>query len=68
MTSVTLGAISATNGLYDITWTDDADPNQTVLATTMPVTLSPSATIKYRATFRLKNALSCSNEWRLIDT
>ena len=61
MSPTTLGAISATNGLYDITWTDDADPNQTVLADGMPVTLSPSATIKYRATFRLKNALSCSN-------
>lgn len=60
MTSVTLGAISATNGLYDITWTDDADSTQTVLATGMPVVLSPANTIKYRATFKLKD-LGCAN-------
>ncbi len=61
MSPTTLGAISATNGLYDITWTDDADSLQSVLATGMPVTLVPASDITYRATFRLKNALSCSN-------
>ncbi len=63
MAPTTLGAISATNGLYDITWTDDADTSnpQTVLATGMPVVLTPSATIKYRATFKLKDFLGCAN-------
>ena len=60
MSPTTLGAISATNGLYDITWTDDADSTQTVLATGMPVVLSPANTIKYRATFKLKD-LGCAN-------
>lgn len=63
MAPTILGAISATNGLYDITWTDDADTSnpQTVLATGMPVVLTPSATIKYRATFKLKDFLGCAN-------
>ena len=61
LSPTTLGAISATNGLYDITWTNDADPNQTVIATGMPVVLSPAATIKYRATFKLKDFLACVN-------
>ncbi|WP_157490516.1 hypothetical protein, partial [Flavobacterium succinicans] len=61
MSPTTLGAISATNGLYDITWTDDADASQTVIATGMPVILSPVETIKYRATFKLKDFLACVN-------
>ena len=61
LSPTTLGAISATNGLYDITWTNDADLNQTVIATGMPVILSPAATIKYRATFKLKDFLACVN-------
>jgi gliding motility-associated-like protein len=61
MSPTTLGAISATNGLYDITWTDDADSTQTVLARGMPVVLTPSSTIKYRATFKLKDFLACVN-------
>ena len=61
MSPTTLGAISATNGLYDITWTDDADASQTVIATGMPVVLSPTSNIKYRATFKLKDFLSFYN-------
>lgn len=61
MSPTTLGAISATNGLYDITWTDDADPTQTVIARGMPVVLTPLSTIKYRATFKLKDFLACVN-------
>ena len=63
MSSTTLGAISATNGLYDITWTDDADTSnpQTVLATGMPIVVSPASSIKYRATFKLKDFLACLN-------
>ena len=63
MSTTTLGAISATNGLYDIIWTDDADTAnpQTVLATGMPVVVSPASTIKYRATFKLKDFLACLN-------
>jgi gliding motility-associated-like protein len=68
MSPITLGAISATNGLYDITWTDDADPNQTVIATGMPVVLSPAASIRYRATFRLKDFLACVNPPIYIST
>jgi len=68
MTTTTLGAISATNGLYDITWTNDADPNQIVIATGMPVVLTPSASIRYRATFRLKNSLGCQNPPSYIST
>ncbi|WP_197488948.1 hypothetical protein, partial [Flavobacterium succinicans] len=54
----TLGVISATNNLYDITWRDN---NGVVVGTGMPVTLTPSATTTYTASYVLKPTFGCPN-------
>jgi gliding motility-associated-like protein len=54
----TVAIISATNNLYDITWTDN---NGNVVGTGMPITLAPSVTTTYTATFALKPIFGCTN-------
>ena len=56
--TTTIAIISATNNLYDITWTDN---NGVVVGTGMPITLAPSVTTTYTATFALKSTFGCPN-------
>ncbi|WP_353168379.1 hypothetical protein, partial [Flavobacterium sp.] len=54
----TVAIISATNNLYDITWTDQ---NNNVIGTGIPITLAPLVTTTYTATFALKAIFGCPN-------
>ena len=54
----TVAIISATNNLYDITWTDQ---NNNVIGTGIPITLAPLVTTTYTATFALKSTFGCPN-------
>ncbi|MFY7886073.1 MAG: hypothetical protein ACOVOV_14635, partial [Dolichospermum sp.] len=52
----TIAVITATSSLYDITWRDG---NGVVVGTGMPVTLTPTATTTYTASFFLKDIANC---------
>lgn len=54
----TIAYISPASSLYDITWTNSINSN---VVNGMPVTLSPTVTTVYTATFALKSSLGCSN-------
>jgi gliding motility-associated-like protein len=53
-------AITASSSLYDVTWTDANDPNNTVIGTGTPLIITPTATTTYKATFALKSSFNCS--------
>ncbi|WP_197488946.1 hypothetical protein, partial [Flavobacterium succinicans] len=54
----TIAVITAISNLYDITWRDN---NGVVVGTGMPVTLTPSATTTYTASYVLKPTFGCPN-------
>lgn len=53
-------AITASSSLYDVTWTDANDSTNTVIGTGTPLTINPTATTTYKATFALKSSFNCS--------
>jgi gliding motility-associated-like protein len=52
-------AITASSSLYDVTWTDANDPNNTVIGTGTPFEITPTATTTYKATISLNATFNC---------
>ena len=52
-------AITASSSLYDVTWTDANDPNNTVIGTGTPFEITPTATTTYKATISLNSTFNC---------